>query len=59
MPVISNNPPREELEARRAQLLERLSTTMPELRARHAAGVLTPDEWEAWEELDGLAFLLD
>lgn len=59
MPVVSKNASREDLEARRDQLLEQLGMTMAELRDRHAAGLLTADEWEAWEQLDGLAYLLD
>ena len=47
-----------ELEARRAAILGRLGTTMAELVERHRLGALTADEWEAWDELAGISFLL-
>ncbi len=58
MPVTTRNLSRAEIEARRDELLVRLGMTWDELSERRTSGVLTADEWEAWEELDGLGFLL-
>jgi len=58
MPVISNNVGRDDLERRRQTVLESVGASWADLSARREAGLLTPEEWEAWEELDGLNYLL-
>lgn len=50
---------RQQLEARRAEILRRHGVTLEEFTARAAAYALVGDEWEAWDELRGIAFLLD
>jgi len=59
MPVTSTNASREELVARRDSVLAQLGCSLEELTDRRAAGLLTAEEWEAWEEIDGIAYLLD
>jgi hypothetical protein len=48
----------EELRARREAILSRLGSTLEELRTRAAKYVLFGDEYEAWEELESIAYLL-
>lgn len=50
---------RGELEARRATILRRAGIDRAELEARAAAGTLSDEEWEAWDALSGVEFLLD
>ncbi len=59
MPVVNRSVSREALEGRRIDVLDDIGLTWEQLTDRRAAGVLTPDEWEAWEELDGLNCLLE
>lgn len=47
-----------DLEARRERILLTLQLTMKELDDRKDAGTLTAEEWAAWDELDGIKFLL-
>jgi len=47
-----------ELEARRGEILRRLGVTLDELTRRAESSSLVGDEWEAWEELEDIAFLL-
>ena len=49
---------RRELEARRQVILDRLGTTYDELRERLEASALVGEEWDAWEELCDIDFLL-
>ena len=58
MTIVTSTSSREQLVLRRDGLLARLGTTIDELAERRSAGHLTPDEWEAWEELDGISYLL-
>lgn len=48
---------RDELEARRRKIVERMETDERTLRVRAEAGVLTPDERDVLLELDGIDFL--
>ncbi|MPZ67288.1 MAG: hypothetical protein GEU83_17885 [Pseudonocardiaceae bacterium] len=50
---------RQQLEARRAEILARHGVTLDEFAERAAAYALVGDEWEAWDEIRGIAFLLD
>lgn len=54
--VIQANP--EQLRARRDRALASVRLTEDELRARIEAGSATPDERDAWQEVDTVAFLL-
>ncbi|MGH3873829.1 MAG: hypothetical protein ACRDSR_20390 [Pseudonocardiaceae bacterium] len=47
-----------ELRARREQALSSVRLTEDELRARVEAGRATPEERDAWQEVDTVAFLL-
>lgn len=47
-----------ELQDRRAAILDRLGMTLEEITAKADASMLMADEWEAWEELRDIAFLL-
>ena len=58
MPITTTNATQEELESRRSAILAGLGLSLEELIERRAAGHLTADEWEAWEELDGIGYLL-
>lgn len=49
---------RRELEARREAILRRLGTTLSDLEGRAAAGSLVGDEWDAWDDLRDIAYLL-
>lgn len=49
---------RADLEARREELLSRLDVTVEELRRRADAGSLLGDEWEVWQRLCDIEFLL-
>ncbi len=49
----------QQLEARRAEILARYGVTLEGFAERAAAYALVGDEWEAWDELRGIAFLLD
>lgn len=49
---------REGLLARREQLLEAYGTTLEEFAARAQQYALVGPEWEAWDELEKIAFLL-
>lgn len=48
----------EELRARREEILSKLGLTLDELRTRADKYVLVGDEYEAWEELESIAYLL-
>jgi hypothetical protein len=50
---------RQQLEARRAEILARYDVTLDEFAERAAAYALVGDEWDAWDELRGIAFLLN
>jgi hypothetical protein len=56
--VSTRSSSRADLLDRRAAILKALGVTLPELVERRAAGTLTPDEWEAWDELDAISYLL-
>jgi|AntDryMetagUQ889_1029465.scaffolds.fasta_scaffold34310_2 hypothetical protein len=47
-----------ELRARRERALSSVRLTEDELRVRVEAGIATPDERDAWQEVDTVAFLL-
>ncbi len=47
-----------ELRARRERALSSVRLTEDELRARIESGAATPDERDAWQEVDTVAFLL-
>lgn len=48
----------DELAARRDEILRRLGLSLEELRSRADAGALTGDEWDAWQRLCDIEFLL-
>jgi hypothetical protein len=48
----------EQLRARREEILSKLDLSMDELRARAERYALVGDEYEAWEELGSIAYLL-
>jgi hypothetical protein len=48
----------EELEARRAEILDELGMTYEELAAKAGNRSLIADEWTAWEEIREIDFLL-
>ena len=50
---------RDELRARRARALEAVGLPVEELRDRVERGAATPEEREAWHEVDSMDFLLD
>lgn len=47
-----------ELRARRERALSSVRLTEEQLRARIEAGTATPEERDAWQEVDTVAFLL-
>lgn len=49
---------KDELLEQREEILRTLDVSYDELRARAEAGNLLGEEWEAWEELRSIAFLL-
>lgn len=49
---------RAELEERRDEILRRLGLTLDKLRERADAGALIGEEWEAWQKLCDIEFLL-
>lgn len=49
---------REELQARRQVILDKLGLTLEQVRLGMPAGTMSSDEWDAFEELDQIAFLL-
>lgn len=49
---------REELEDRRRSILSGVGLSCEELRDRAASSTLIGDEWEAWQELRDVEFLL-
>lgn len=49
---------RDDLETRRDEILTRVGLTMDELVRRRGLGMMTADEWAAWEELDGIDYLI-
>lgn len=49
---------RAELEERRDEILQRLDLTLDELRSRADAGALIGEEWEDWQALCDIEFLL-
>jgi hypothetical protein len=49
---------RDKLLKRREELLEHLGMTLDEFSELASTRTLSGDEWEAMEELDGIAFLL-
>ncbi len=54
--VVKANPA--ELRARRERALSSVRLTEDELRDRVEAGIATPEERDAWQEVDTVAFLL-
>lgn len=54
--VVEVNPA--ELAERRSTMLEELGLTEPELRERAEDHSATPEEWDAWTELQTIRFLL-
>ncbi len=50
---------REDLEDRRSTILQRLDASLEDLRDRADRGALVGEEWQAWQELRDIAFLLD
>jgi predicted neuraminidase len=48
----------EELRARRERILAKLGIPLDELRDRATRYALVGDEYEAWEQLESIAFLL-
>jgi hypothetical protein len=54
--VIKTDPA--ELRARRERALSSVRLTEEQLRARIEAGTATPEERDAWQEVDTVAFLL-
>ncbi|MGH3767947.1 MAG: hypothetical protein ACRDS0_10110 [Pseudonocardiaceae bacterium] len=53
------NVQRQQLERRRAEILARHGVTLDEFAERAARYALVGNEWDAWEDLRGIAFLLD
>lgn len=49
---------RDQLESRRAAILNALGMSMDELTERRRSGSMSAAEWEAWEELDGIEYLI-
>lgn len=49
---------RAELEERRGEILRRVGMSLDDLRDRAEAGALVGEEWEAWQQLRDIAFLL-
>jgi hypothetical protein len=49
---------RKELEKRREEILAEFDTTFEQLRDRAEVGTLLGDEWEAWDALCDIGFLL-
>lgn len=58
MPTETQSATRAELLSRREDILARLGVSLSDLEERRDAADLSPDEWEAWEELDGIRYLL-
>ncbi len=52
------NVQRQQLERRRAEILARHGVTLDEFAERAVRYALVGDEWDAWGELRGIAFLL-
>lgn len=50
---------RQQLQRCRAELLASYGVTLDQFAERAARYALVGDEWDAWEELRGIAFLLD
>jgi hypothetical protein len=48
----------EELRARRDEILSKLGVSFDELRSRAERYALVGDEYDAWEELESIAYLL-
>jgi hypothetical protein len=48
----------EDLLERRRRILERHGVTLEDLKRRAAAFELTGEEWNAWDDLQEIAFLL-
>ena len=59
MTVTTITTTREQLIERRDAILRDLELTWDELVERHDSGYLTPEQWTAWDELDGIVFLLN
>jgi len=49
---------REELERRRQEILGSLGLTLAQVHEGVSSSTLSSDEWDAYEELDQIAFLL-
>lgn len=49
---------REELEARRAEILSELGLTADEFEAKVTSGGLVGREWSAWSEIEDIDYLL-
>lgn len=50
---------REKLLARRRAILARVGADLPEFTERARSFSLVGDEWDAWDQLQNIAFLLD
>jgi len=48
----------DELVERRCAILARLGVTLEEFTQRAESSALVGEEWETWEELEDIAFLL-
>ncbi|BBY63487.1 hypothetical protein [Mycolicibacterium helvum] len=48
----------DQLRDRREEILSKLGITLPELRRRAMHYALVGDEYDAWEQLSSIAFLL-
>ena len=48
----------DQLRARREQIIAKLGTSAEELRNKAAHYALSGDEYDAWEQLESIAFLL-
>lgn len=50
---------REQVEAEIERILGELGLCWAELEERKHAASLTPEEWDAWDRVDNLRYLLD
>ena len=50
---------RDELLARREEILKRVGADLEEFTARAHSFSLVGEEWDAWDQLQNIAFLLD
>ncbi len=49
---------REDLERRRAEILDRVGLTLEEITGRATDASLVADQWEAWMDLQDIAYLM-